>query len=266
VANEDTLAQFPMVRDCLQAVATAVDRFARVERSPLGQIASKADVNKALDAMFSPNPLPGSAREVGVTMQALARVDKHAANALLRAHVESVFNEATQALQSGANQFGGAGFAAVLRGNRQQAENLEAAFKALPNGEKTWAGVSRYFDFLEASGQRQRIGTITSFNNEALTALKTGKPASEALSTIATAGTKLPATIKRAVEEWRLGRNVDQLAYLFTDPRAASAFQALATAPVGAEKALGLAFRITGLGVRGYNLPQATQSRPQERR
>src|SRR3989304_2009674 len=122
-------------------IALAVQQQARgrflgpLLAGPIGRVAKNdLPTKQGNEPLFPTNPLPNSADEITTAVAALASRNPTVARQLVRAHVESVFNEATQNLVSGPNQFGGAKFAAVIRGNPQQAANLEAAIRALPNG------------------------------------------------------------------------------------------------------------------------------------
>jgi hypothetical protein len=217
---------------------------------PIGKISAKdTTTQKAIEVLFPNNPLPNSQQEIGQAVAAVAQRNAYAARNLVRAHLEMTFNEATQNLPSGANSYGGARFAAVVRGNPQQAANLEAAVRALPNGDQTWQGIDRFLTILEAQGQRQPIGSQTAFNQEALKDLRQGKLASEVGSAAMTAGLKLPAKIADRIERWRMGRNVEQLAYLFTDPTAGREFARLAQSSAGLNPA-GSIIRLVGLTQR----------------
>lgn len=202
---------------------------------PIGKIAARdTTTQKAIDVLFPPNPLPNSAQEIGTAVRAVSHRNGYAARNLVRAHLEMTFNEATQNLATGINSYGGAKFAAIVRGNPQQAANLEAAIRALPNGDNIWPGVDRFLTILEAQGQRHAIGSQTAFNREVIQDLRRGSPASEAGTIALGLGVKGPARVKDAIERWRMGNNVDELARLFTDPRAGAEFARLATANNGA--------------------------------
>src|SRR5690606_24911356 len=189
-------------------------------QGPLGKIASKDTATQdAINALFPKNPLPNSQAEIGRTVGMLSKRNAYAARQLVRAHIESTFNQATRELQSGANQFGGAGFAAKLKGNPQQAANLEASVRALPNGDQVWEGFNKLLNVLEAQGQRQRIGSQTAFNTEAIKDLQSGSPLGTAATLGAGAGISWPRKALETVERWRLGRNVDEIAALITDPQ-----------------------------------------------
>jgi hypothetical protein len=218
---------------------------------PIGKLAKNdLPTQKAISALFPTNPLPNSEGAIGQAVAAVAQRNPRAARELVRAHVESVFNEATQRLQSGANEFGGAGFAAVLRGNPQQAANLEAAVTALRGGQ-AYQGFNRFLDILEAQGSRQRIGSQTAFNQEVQSGLKTGGTVAEALSAVASGGIKLPSKVNQRIEQWRMGGNVSEIARILTDPAAAQLFRQLATAPTHSARAGAIVTRLAYLADRG---------------
>lgn len=215
---------------------------------PIGKMAGRDTTTaKAVEALFPPNPVAGGAQEVVDAVGALSQRSPNIARQLVRAHTESVFNEATQAIQSGANQFGGATFAAVLRGNRQQAENLAAAIYAMPGGAQVLPGFDRFLDILQATGQRQRVGSQTAFNTEALAELKRGGSAGTAAALGAGVGVQWPRRVLDAFERWNLGRNVDEVARLLTDPAAAPIFRSLATAEAGTARAHALVSRLVSM-------------------
>jgi hypothetical protein len=144
---------------------------------PIGKIAGRdTTTRKAVEALFPDNPLPGSSREVGDAMRALSSRSPMVARQLVRTHAEMTFNEAAQRLASGPNQSGGAKFAAILRGNSDQAQNLEAAVRALPSGDATWNGFSRFLDILEAQQFRQATGSRTAFKIPGVEERAAGSP------------------------------------------------------------------------------------------
>jgi hypothetical protein len=227
------------------------EQFVRpVFNGPLGKLAEKdLPTQKAIEALFPRNPLPNSADEISNTMTALAQRNQWAARQLVRAHAESVFNQASRNLQSGPAQFGGAGFAAAIRGNPQQAENLATAVRAV-YGEAAWKGFDRFLQVLEAQGTRQRIGSQTTFNTEMLGELRRGNAVGEAVLQASTVGLNLPRKVKDTVERWRLGRNVDELANLFANPEAGKRFRQLAEAPAGSSQAGAIATRLVYLATQ----------------
>jgi len=80
----------------------------------------------------------------------MARNNPRAAQDLVRMHVEQVFQDATQRLEAGANQAGGAKFSLGLVGHSGEWASVEAAIRSLPDGEKTWTGIRRLLDIYYA--------------------------------------------------------------------------------------------------------------------
>jgi hypothetical protein len=213
-------------------------------QGPLGKLAERdITTQRAIEALFPESPLAQSTGEVSGAVAALARRNPWAAQQLVRAHIERTFNEASRALQGGANQFGGASFYARLMGNPQAARNVEYAVRALPSGDTIWEGFRRYLDVLQATGTRQRIGSNTSFNTEMMQDMGRGT-ALEGAGKLAAGGfVAWPRKALETVENWRLGRNSRQLAQLIVDPRSRQLFRRLATernSATGARLALSL--------------------------
>lgn len=217
---------------------------------PIGRLAERdLPTKRAIEVLFPSNPLPNSQQEIATAVAAVAHRNPGAARQLVRAHAEQTFNEAVQRLQSGANEFGGAGFAAVLRGNPQQAANLEAAITSLRGGQ-AYQGFDNFLNVLEAQGARQRIGSQTAFNQEVQAGLKTGGTVAETLSAVATGGIKLPSQIKQKIDQWRMGGNVAEIADILTNPAAAQLFRQLATAPANSARAGAIVSRLVYLADR----------------
>lgn len=248
--NEDTLRQYPNVVSRLEAVATSRDALAKIEASPIGRMATKdPDTRKAINALFPRDPLAGSTAETAATVAALAKKRPAVAEQLVRTHLETVFNQSTRNLTSGANEFGGAKFAAAIKGNAEQAAMLEAAVKALPNGAERWQGFNRFLDVMEATGQRQRIGSQTEFNRELRQQLSTGKVGGEATALVGGGVTQIPARLREAYQNYRYGRNVNELAAILTDPKAAPLLRALTKGEGGLNsRNVAIATRLTALG------------------
>jgi hypothetical protein len=231
--------------------------------SPLGKLANRDQTTRqAIEALFPANPLPGSAQEVQIAMTALARQRPAVASQLVRTHAEAVFNEAAQSLIGGANQFGGARFSAALRGNAQQAENLEAAVRALPRGDEVWTGFSRFLDIMDATGKRPAQGSATAFNQQTQEALKSGSLSGELANAVGTAGLKIPKRLSSWYEQLQVGKNSEELARILTNRDSVSLFRALAQENVRPSAAVGLATRLTYMGERALAERQAQPARP----
>ncbi|MDV2984155.1 UNVERIFIED_CONTAM: hypothetical protein Q9R58_07560 [Methylobacteriaceae bacterium AG10] len=249
--NEDLLALLPEARGRLQRLALAHQGREAVERSPLGRIAQRPDMKGAIDALFPVKPVEGSAADVGAAVGAISRSNPLAARELVRTYLGTEFAAKTKDLQSGANQAGGAKFAASIRGNDLAGENIFTAIRALPDGERLADGFSRLLDIFEATGTRQGVGSRTSFNNEALADLRKGGLGGEANKALATGGLNLPKRIAQGIEDWQAGRNVDRLAALLTTPEGGRRLADLANAKPGADT-IALLGRLVVLGARGY--------------
>lgn len=211
-------------------------------RGPLGKIADQPDTEKAISALFQTNPLPGSEGEVRNAVFAIARQRPAVAEQLVRAHAEMVFNEAARDLQGGANAFAGAKFAKNIAGNSQQRENLRAAIEALPHGNARWQGFEHLLDIMQATGARQPKGSLTAFNQLEVQSMSSG-----GLQELAAKGAspgKWMSAANDAFKAWSLGRNLDQLARIITDPRSGNAFNQIVRIPAGSDRALAAAGRL----------------------
>lgn len=214
---------------------------------PLGKLANKDTATKdAINALFPLNPLPNSEHEIGTAVSALVKRNPTAAKDLVRAHVESVFNQSAKDLQSGANQAGGAKFRVQLVGNAQQRLNLREAVEALPNGQDKWTGFNKFLDILEATGTRQNVGSRTAYNAELLKQQATGGVIGDAVKTGANPARFGQKFIDR-YEQYKLGKNLGQLADVLTNPGSADLLRTIAKNPSNSSKALGAAYRLLNI-------------------
>jgi len=239
------------------------ERLEPLMRGPLGKIAAQdTTTQQAISALFPTGDdlLANGQREIGDAMARLSERNPWAARQLVRAHAEGVFNKAAKDLQTGPNAAQGAKFAVAYRGNPQQALNNDAALRAV-SGDAVADGFNRLLDVFEAMGRRQAVGSKTAYNTEELARMKQGGLAERFAANLATGGIKLPARIIAKLEEWRLGRNLDQLADLLTRPDAAAAFRGLA----GSGDPTGAIGRLAGVALRSDRNPGAMQLRVQPR-
>lgn len=202
------------------------------EAGPLGKMSRTEDIAAQGRALLAGAPVEGSEQAVRQTVQMLSQRAPDQAFQLVRTHLRSAFDEATQNLIAGGNQWGGAKFAAAIKGNGQQAKNLEAAVRALPNGDARWEGLQAFLDVMEATGKRQRPGSLTAFNAEALNDLKRGGIPTEAARTIQS----LLGRVFNYYDEFKLGRNTAELAKMITDPRSGKLLADLSKARTPAGK------------------------------
>lgn len=216
-----------------------------LQRGPLGKIADKDQTTqKAMNALFPENPLPNSEGEIRVAIRALVGQRPAVAEQLVRAHAEMTFNEAARALQGGANQFVGARFAKELAGNPQQRANLRAAIESLPNGADRWAGMEQLLDIAAATGARQPKGSLTAFNALEIPSMTTG--GLQSLAAKGASPSKWMSFANDTFKDWSLGRNLDQLARIITDPRSGDALRQIVRIPPGSDRALVMAGRLIG--------------------
>jgi DNA-binding GntR family transcriptional regulator len=244
------LKQIGEVKSADYQIALGIQRQAREQfldpilQGPLGKLAKKdVTTQKAIEALFPSNPLPNSHNEIHEAVSALAAKRPAAAMQLVRAHMESVFNEASKNLQGGPNQFGAAKFANRLVGNIQQRANLQAAVEALPNGKQLWQGIDNFLEAAEATGTRQAKGSLTAFNAQELGAMSGGGMVGEAVKTGLSPG-KWWSLVSDKYGQWKLGSNLDELARIFTDPNSAPILKRISAMPKGSREAQYLVSRL----------------------
>ena len=224
------------------------------EAGPLGALSKTDDILAQGRAVLSSTAAEGSEQAVRETIGLLAQRNPDQAFQLVRTHLKGQFDEATQNLISGANQWGGAKFAAAIRGNGQQAKNLEAAVKALPDGDIRWDGLNAFLDVLEATGRRQRPGSLTAFNAKALEDLGRGGLPVEAARSVRSLGNRL----FDFYEQWKLGKNSADLAKIITDPNSAKMLRDLANAKTPGGRQTLAGFLVTYYTAQGIGKPAET--------
>lgn len=157
----------------------------------------------------------------------LSKTNPEAARDLIRLHLENSFDRANKALQAGPNQMGGAKFNVAVAGTPQQAANLEAAIRALPNGDTVWNGYQKMLDVFEATGRRLPAGSRTDENQAARAALQGGGVA----GLVAGRG-NMGLRLAEWYRDFRLNKNTAQFARILTDPDSVALMRRLAqTAP-----------------------------------
>jgi hypothetical protein len=112
----------------------------------------------------------------------------------------------------------------------------------LPNGHARWQGFEHLLDIMSATGARQPKGSLTSFNDLEVASMSSG-----GLHDIAAKGAspkKWMSFASDAFEGWSLGRNLDQLARIITDPRSGNAFNQIIRIPAGSDRALAATGRL----------------------
>jgi hypothetical protein len=205
-----------------------------LERAPTGQLAEADTFGKQSKILFDTNPLPGSEKQVGQAVASVVKTDPVAAQNLVNMKIRQAFEEATQNLASGPAQFGGPKFVASLTGNGQQRKNLEAAVRALPNGQVAWDGFNRMLNILEAQGRRQPVGSQTEFNKLLNKDIGSGG-VGDVAALMASPG-KWWGAAQDAYQQFKYGKNTELFANLFTSPEAVRELRKIAQLSPGSPK------------------------------
>jgi hypothetical protein len=246
--------QSPEYAAAVQYQRQARDQYLNpLQEGPTGKLAGTTDVGKQTGALFPNKPQAQSEAGVSRAMRGIGRTDPQAAENLVRQHLETNFNEATQRIQSGQNPFGGAKFSAIVAGNRQQRRNLFAAIRALPHGDVLWRGFNRFLDVMEATGKRPAPNSATEFNAQLRKELEQGGLAGEAATILATPQ-KAMTFISDNYKRFRLGRGTEDLARLFTQGNLRDFQRLLRTGP-NSPQAVAIMVRLIGQANAGAQTP-----------
>jgi hypothetical protein len=136
--------------------------------------------------------------------------------------------EAQQNLATGANQFGGANFAARAFGNPEQRRTVMGALDVVNRPDPNMAfpplsanaapargsdPMAQLVEVLQATGQRARAGSETAFNQEIQEQLRGGNLASGTVRSVANIP-GIPGQIAKSVDDFVARRNAETLADL----------------------------------------------------
>jgi hypothetical protein len=173
---------------------------------PLGNIGSTSKIDAQGRAFANPVSSPDAVRrDVGY----IAAEDPNLARGLVREEMGRRADKTVGGLDNTGqpDQYGGAKFARALRGNPREAGNIGAAIETAA-GPPVNEDVQRLVDALQATGNRQRPGSLTAFNEEAVSdAKKSG------LRTLADAiSTKPLAALEEGYGRFRMGSRMNNLA------------------------------------------------------
>lgn len=221
-------------RDIYSQVTT--DVVNPLTQGRVGQIAEggvgETGMRTQQGVLMPTNPQVTTPKDIKATVQALRRQDPNSVPAWTRQSLEGIFNETTQKLQGGENQFGGAKFASTVAGNKQQRENLKTLVTESA-GIQAWNGFEKMLDVMEAQGKRQPMGSATAFNQMTAEQFKQG-----GVGKLATTAAK-PSQLANAYDEFRMGKNAQLLAKLLTDPDGINKLKQISnTAPNSAKSRL----------------------------
>jgi hypothetical protein len=239
-----------------------------LQQGPEGRLAAAQTTPAAQSAVFPQNPSEGAHVEVGRTVDALARRDPALAAEFVRNYLGTQFAEVQRAGQAGPTYYTGPAYWKHIMGNPEQAAGLTAALNALPNGAaraEVFHDVMRIFN---AMGQRERIGSQTAFNAEELRNLREAGLSEGAIKVLGGGGVKLPQKVMDTIENWRLGRNVNELADLFTNPARGAEFAAIVRAAPGSAHRTMQLLRLMGTspGAATVGVPASAAMREEEER
>jgi hypothetical protein len=210
-------------------------QFDPMRQGPVGQI---AEGNVGRDVLMPPTPVSLYPADIKRTAELLRRKDPNALPDWTRQNLEGIFNETTQNLSTGQNQFGGPKFAATIAGNKQQRDNLRTLVTET-GGMQAWQGFEKFLDVAQAQGQRMPANSATAFNEMIKNELGSGV-VSKALTPFK------PSNLVTWAENLQLGRNADMLAKMLTDPDSVAKLQELARTGPKSAKAQTLVNSIAG--------------------
>ena len=188
-----------------------------LKQGVVGQIAEGAT---GADILMPQKPVSLYPADIKRTADLLRRKDPTALPDWTRQNLEGIFNETTQNLATGQNQFGGPKFAATIAGNKQQRDNLRTLVTET-SGMQAWQGFEKFLDVAQAQGQRMPANSATAFNEMIKSELGSG---------VVSKGLTLfkPSNLVNWAENVQLGRNADMLAKMLTDPDSVTKLQELA--------------------------------------
>jgi len=212
----------------------------KTQMTPLrqGQVGQIAEGDVSRNVLMPAAPISLYPADIKRTADLLRRKDPAALPDWTRQNLEGIFNETTQKLATGENQFGGPKFAATIAGNKAQRDNLRTLVTET-GGMQAWQGFERFLDVAEAQGQRLPANSATSFNEMIKNELGSGV-VSKALTPFK------PSNLVTWAENLQLGRNADMLAKMLTDPDSVAKLQELAITGPRSAKAQVLSNALAG--------------------
>lgn len=200
-----------------QAQAVAEQAAARqqylepLQNGPLGAVAGATDTQGALGGLFPKNPVANTAGVTSDSVRLMAQQNPDAAANLIRQQLETTFAGAMKANPDRV----ATRFANDLIGNPISAENLQAAVRALPNGDRIWQQVNPVLETARATRWRQAQGSPTQPNMLMQEQMSGGGgPAGAVVQTV----TRPLATIGDKYQQFRHGKSADEMAQFLLDP------------------------------------------------
>lgn len=197
-------------------------------------------MTKQREQLMPANPIALYPQDIKRTVDLLRRKDPNLVPQWTAQNLEGIFNETAQNLQTGANQYGGAKFASAITGNPQQKENLRTLITEA-SGPQAWQGFETMLDVMGAQGKRQPIGSQTAFNAQMQGELKTG-----GLTSVPKSIANPLSSVRNWIEDFRYGKNTEQLARLLTDPDSVNLLKRLSKTDPHTQKAQAIVDTLAG--------------------
>ena len=209
------------------------NRMEPFKASPTGQLAEAQTAEAQRALLFPSNPAPGSERAIGNAFKSIAARDPELAQSLIRQEVERIANRTVEGLTAAGvpNQYGGAALATAVRRNPQVEANLNEALRGAGKSPENLSGL---LDVLQATGSRQRPGSMTAFNTEFLKSLEAG-----GASGLAQKAASPLASVREFAARQALNSRAEEMAkMLLSGPEGVQAIQRIAQYGTGEEAAL----------------------------
>lgn len=200
------------------------------QAGPLGTIATTPEIGAQGKALLGPGASP---QEVRQAAGMLMGQDPAAARGIVREELGRRADRTVAGLDNTGqpDQYGGSKFARTMRADRGTDMNTSAAMEAVA-GPPISEDIQRLVDVLQATGNRQRPGSMTAFNTQELE-----NAARSPLATMAqTAITKPFAAAGEAYGRMRAGGRMDDLARVMAAPDSVRQIQAMAQQGTGAQR------------------------------
>lgn len=213
-----------------------------LEQGQMGQIANDSTMRGQGNLLLPSNPSAYDEKSVASTIDTLNKQNPDIAQSWVRQFLSDNFNEASQNLQSGKNQYGASKFASNISGNSQQAKNLKAAIDTSTGSPDAYNGFKKMLNVFEAQGKRLQVGSPTTNNAEIISQLK-GSPSDNIIPTImgattgiatgagnglaAGAGLKGLDMINSWYQNLKYGQNTGKMAAILTSPDGINQLQKL---------------------------------------
>lgn len=207
-----------------------------MQQSPVGDIAASrgnptfpASAEQAMrsqsEILMPQAPRALDPMTIRKTVATISKQDPQAAAAWTRQNLEAIFNESAQANVGGANQWGGAKFAAQLAGNPAQRDNLQALIEST-GGRPAWVGFNRMLEVMEAQGKRLAPGSNTA--RDIRTGENLGAAGLGGAPAVAASPTRLGSIVYDWYQNFRFGKNTAEMARILVDPKSVDLMQRLA--------------------------------------